>query len=244
MNAFGYGHGCGPRRRRTRAHVEPAIPDPLIRLDFSAATMTPLAVPSTGTDATLWSAGADEPTLIALGQSRALRFTTAQILESAATLPAGPFTVLLLVKNESLDGQGVYFTARSSPLPYMLWRGQPGGTALNAGTAGNGSRAVGGVVMPGVWRAICVTFDPALPSNHLTVFIDGAPVASADAPVWDPAGTGGMLINSIYRDEGTGDGNAMILAAFEVWTGALAAPLVAQRSARAAADAGVALGRP
>ncbi|RDI58704.1 LamG-like jellyroll fold domain-containing protein [Microvirga subterranea] len=244
MNAFGYGHGYGLRQRRPRARAEPAIPDPLIRLDFNAATMTPLAVPSTGTDATPWSAGADEPALIALGQGKALRFTTTQILESAVTLPAGPFTVLLLVKNESLDGQGVYFTARSSPLPYMLWRGQPGGTALNAGTAGNGSRAVGGAVTLGVWRALCVTFDPVLPSNHLTVFIDGAPVASADAPVWDPAGSAGMLINSIYRDEGTGDGNAMILAAFEVWTGALPAPLVARRSASVAAEAGVALGRP
>jgi hypothetical protein len=53
-----------------------------------------------------------------------------------------------------------------------------------------------------------------------------------------------MLINSIYRDAGTGDGNAMILAAFEVWASALAAPLVAQRSARVAAEAGVTLGQP
>lgn len=244
MNALGYGHGCGPRRRRPRARAAPAFPDPLIRLDFAGAATAPLAVPSTGTDATPWTTGADEPALIALDQGKALRFTTAQILESAATLPAGPFTVLLLAKNESLDGQGVYFTARSSPLPYMLWRGQPGGTALNAGTAGNGSRAVGGTVTPGVWRAIGVTFDPALPSNHLTIFIDGAPVAAADAPAWDPGVGGGMLINSIYRDEGTGDGNAMILAAFEVWTGALAAPLVAQRSLSVATQAGVTLGQP
>lgn len=244
MSAIGYGHGYGLRWQRARARAEPAIPDPLIRLDFANATTAPLSVPSIGADATPWTSGADEPVLVALTRGKALRFTAAQILESAVTLPAGPFAVLLLAKNESLDGQGVYFTARSSPLPYMLWRGQPGGTALNAGTAGNGSRAVGGVMTPGVWRAVCVTFDPALPSNHLTVFIDGVPVASADAPVWDPAGVGGMLINSIYRDEGTGDGNAMILAAFEVWTGALAASLVAQRSASVAADAGVALGRP
>jgi hypothetical protein len=237
-------YGYGPQRRRGRRRAAPAIPEPLIRLDFANATTAPLAVPSAGTDATPWTSGADEPALIALDQGKALRFTTAQILESAATLPAGPFTVLLLVKNTSLDGQGVYFTARSSPLPYMLWRGQPGGTALNAGTAGNGSRAVGGAVTPDVWRAIGVTFDPMRPSNQLTIHLDGAPVAAADAPAWDPGGVGGMLINSIYRDEGTGDGNAMILAAFEVWTGALAGTLVAQRSARVAAHAGVTLGEP
>jgi len=244
MTAFGYAYGYGVRARRGRSHAGPAMPDPLIRLDFANATTAPLAVPSTGTDATPWTSGGDEPVLVDLARGRALLFTAAQILESAATLPAGPFTVLLLVKNTSLDGQGVYFTARSSPLPYMLWRGQPGGTVLNAGTAGNGSRAIGGAITPGVWHAICVTFDPALPSNQLAIHVDGAVAARADAPVWDPGGVAGMLINSIYRDAGTGDGNAMILAAFEVWASALAAPLVAQRSARVAAEAGVTLGQP
>lgn len=244
MTAFGYAYGYGVRARPGRSHAGPAMPDPLIRLDFVAATAAPLAVPSTGTDATPWTSGGDEPVLVDLAQGRALLFTAAQVLESAVTLPAGPFSALLLVRNTSLDGQGVYFTARSSPLPYMLWRGQPGGTVLNAGTAGNGSRAIGGAIAPGVWHAICVTFDPALPSNQLAIHVDGAVAAQADAPVWDPGGVAGMLINSIYRDADTGDGNAMILAAFEVWASALAAPLVAQRSARVAAEAGVTLGQP
>ncbi|MFC4174326.1 hypothetical protein ACFOYU_20140 [Microvirga sp. GCM10011540] len=176
--SFGYGYGLQRRRRRTRSPV--AMPGPMIRLDFAHAQTAPLVVPSTGTDTTEWRPKpGEEPALVALGEGRALQFTAAQILETAATLPAGPFTVLMLVKNASLDGQGVYFTARSSPLPYMLWRGQPGGASLNAGTAGNGSRAVGGTVVPGVWRAFCVTFDPALPSNHLKVHMDGEVVAQA-----------------------------------------------------------------
>ena len=129
MSAFAYGHGYGFRARRGRNRAAPTMPAPLIRLDFANAATAPLVVPSAGTDATPWTAGDDAPVLVDLGQGRALQFTPSQILESAATLPAGQFTVLLLVKNASLDGQGVYFTARSSPLPYMLWRGQPGARA-------------------------------------------------------------------------------------------------------------------
>jgi hypothetical protein len=243
MIAFAYGYGHGFRSRRGRGGTLPAMPEPLIRLDFANAATAPLVVPSTGADGTPWTSGGDEPALVDLDRGRALQFTASQILESGATLPAGPFSVLLLAKNLSLEGQGVYFTARSSPLPYMLWRGQPGGASLNAGTAGNGSRAVGGAIVPGLWRALCVTFDPALPARHLKVYIDGTPVAEADAPVWDAGGVAGMLVNSIYSDEGTGDGNAMVLAAFEVWTSALSPRLVAQRGAHAAAEAGVFLGR-
>lgn len=221
------------------------MPDPYIDLDIDQAVEAPLVVPSVAENTEGWySPHGDEPVLIDLNGTKALQFTVAQTLETEATLQAGPISILLLVKNTDLEGQGVYVTSRSSPLPYMMWRGAPGGTQLHAGTVGNGSRAVGGTITPGVWRVYCATLDPSLPSNQLKTYVDGILVAEADAPVWDPGGVVGMLINSIYSDAGTGDGNNMILKGFRVFTSALPAPLVAQATTLLAASKSVTLGQP
>ncbi|GEO17535.1 sialate O-acetylesterase [Microvirga aerophila] len=221
-----------------------SVPDPLVDLDFDNATTVDdrvTTVPSAGANAAPWLPAADhEPTLEDLNGSKVLRTTTTQILQSAASLPAGAFSTLFLVNHDNFSAQGVYFIAGNTPLPYVVWRGQDLGFNVNAGTAGTGNRAVSGRIYPNVWLAIAVTFDPALPSNQLEIYLDGELSVEADAPDWDSVSVQGMLMNSIYPHS-FGSGNNARWATYKIWGSALGAQAVAQETIAAASRIGVTL---
>jgi hypothetical protein len=205
------------------------IATPLVTLDVEDATVTGIdidSVPSTGTDTTAWTSPADKEPTLSTWRGRPVMATEVldSLLSSTVSIPAGSYTIEVLVNHLDFTGAGVYLTATEGFTDFLLWREAALSNTAEGGHNGDGAAVVGPAMTANRFHVITETYDAAAASDQLKIYLDG--VLADSATVAARSVKTGMVINAVST-AGTA-GNHALYADVRVWSSALDDDHIAQ----------------